>query len=82
MFVFQGERLEKRSNMEGTHGLLAIFTIATCFLVNGAQKTGKHVCLLTSESFQNADHSPEWHKQRSIEEIPHKYKIMTNSLGL
>lgn len=52
MFVFQGERLEKRSNMEGTQGLLAIFTIATCFLVNGAQKTGKHVCLLTSETFQ------------------------------
>ncbi|CAB1334701.1 unnamed protein product [Coregonus sp. 'balchen'] len=39
MFVFQGERLEKRSNMEGTQGLLAIFTIAACFLVNGAQKT-------------------------------------------
>ncbi|KAM9403732.1 collagen alpha-3(VI) chain-like [Salvelinus alpinus] len=35
----EGDRLEKRSNMEGTQGLLAIFTIATCFLVNGAQKT-------------------------------------------
>ncbi|XP_010903530.2 collagen alpha-1(XIV) chain isoform X2 [Esox lucius] len=41
-YIHHGKRQEKPDNMEGTPGLLAIFTLAACFLVSGAQRTECH----------------------------------------